>query len=417
MKLTNDNSPPPSAPLHGLPRPGRTAPKDIAADCKHFKGDKPCVHNRLCTDCNHYQPVGSRICIIKIGALGDVIRTLCILPELLRTHPGAHVTWVSAPSGCRMIAGHPMIHRLLPLDAMNALVLAQESFDLVICLDKEPQPCALGNSLFARKKIGMGLSDHGTPIPLNPEAVPYFNLGLSDELKFRQNQKSYPRLVHEALGLSYHGQRYELTLEQDRVERVRTGLRRRGWDHKRLTVGVNVGAGTVFANKMWPAMQIVETVRLLLVKQPHAQVLLLGGPSERPIIDAITHELPQHVMRSNVIDAGTDHAERDFLAIVDACDVLFTGDTMAMHLAIARSKHVVAVFGPTCEQEIDLFGKGEKIVTTVGCAPCYKRSCDQADACVSQTSPEQAVAALIRAMARARTATHSLPVLPARKAG
>ena len=55
--------------------------------------------------------------MIKLGALGDVIRTPCILPELRRQYPAAQITWVSLPNGCRMLSGHPQIDRLLPFDA------------------------------------------------------------------------------------------------------------------------------------------------------------------------------------------------------------------------------------------------------------------------------------------------------------
>ncbi len=123
--------------------PPRTPASDLAPDCRHYRGDKPCLHNRLCRGCAEYETYGHRICIIKLGALGDVIRTLCILPELRRRHPHAHVTWVSQDDGCRMLDGHPLIDRLIPFDPLAAMVLRAESFDLVISLDKELQPCAL----------------------------------------------------------------------------------------------------------------------------------------------------------------------------------------------------------------------------------------------------------------------------------
>jgi len=191
----------------------------IAPDCRHYRGDKPCFRNQLCTGCKDYAPYAQRICIIKLGALGDVIRTLCILPELRRRHPDAHITWVSKPAGCRMIEAHPDIDRTLVFDPIAAMQLSQESFDVVICLDKEPQPCGLASAMFAKRKLGIGLSDFGTPAPMNDEAQSYFELGLSDELKFEKNRKSYPRLVYEALGWNYAGQRYELPVDESLADR------------------------------------------------------------------------------------------------------------------------------------------------------------------------------------------------------
>ena len=41
-------------------------------------------------------------------------------------------------------------------------------------------------------------------------------------------------------------------------------------------------------------------------------------------------------------------------------DVVVCSDTLGMHLAIALKKKIVVLFGPTCPQEIDLYGRGVK---------------------------------------------------------
>ena len=106
--------------------------------------------------------------------------------------------------------------------------------------------------------------------------------------------------------------------------------------------------------------------------------------------------------------------------MVNACDVLFTGDTMAMHVAVALAKRVVAFFGPTCQQEIDLFGRGVKLVAQVPCGPCYKRACDHQNACVHEVPVGQAAAAIGRVLYRRRktmAATFPLPQVARRLAG
>lgn len=387
----------------------------FAQDCRHYRGDKPCVHNRLCTGCEHHEPVGHRICIIKLGALGDVVRTLCILPELHRKHPNLSVTWVSMPNGCRMIAGHRMIDRVLPFNALTAMTLAHEQFDIVISLDKEPEPCALAMSLRAGEKLGFGLGSHGKPVPLNPEAIPFFELGLSDELKFRSNTRSYPQLVHEAMGLTWRGQRYELPRNEKAFDRMRTHLVDLGWSPQRQTLGVNVGAGKTFANKMWPAAKSATLIRDLLRDESEIQVLLLGGGDERTLIDEIKHLIPGE---PRLIDPGSDHDEPSFVALIDLCDVTFSGDTMAMHAALALGKGVVVLFGPTCEQEIELYGQGEKLIAHVPCGPCYKRRCDHADACINALDTDTALAAVRRVLSRrAGHAAIPLPQMPRRVAG
>ena len=64
--------------------------REIAFDCKFFLGDRPCIWHKaigvLCT-CDHYQKVEQRLLIIKLDAMGDVLRTTALLPALADAHP------------------------------------------------------------------------------------------------------------------------------------------------------------------------------------------------------------------------------------------------------------------------------------------------------------------------------------------
>ena len=397
---------------------GLTPPSSpIAPDCRYYDGRRPCQQNRLCSNCTAYAPYVGRICVIKLGALGDVIRTLCILPEVRRRWPEAQVTWVSSPAGERLIRGHPQVDRALGFSSISALVLAQEHFDTVICLDKEAEPCALAMALQADRRLGVGLSVHGTPVPLDRHAEYYMHLGLCDELKFEHNRKSYPQLVYEALGWTYRGERYELQVTAHAVEGIRQHLVARQWDPDRPTLGVNVGAGTRFANKMWPAERVVEFICHIRATRPSLQVVLLGGLNERGTVDRILAGLTRAGVVGDVIDGGTDHDERHFVALIDACEVVFSGDTMAMHAAIALGTPAVGLFAPTCEQEIDVFGRGRKLVAAVPCSPCYRQVCDNGNVCVEGVSIAEAAEAVGRFLDQKPDQAYRIPASPGRKAG
>jgi heptosyltransferase-2 len=77
-----------------------------------------------------------------------------------------------------------------------------------------------------------------------------------------------------------------------------------------------------------------------------------------------------------------------------------TGDTTALHLAVGLRKKVVALFGPTCAQEIELYGRGEKIVSPLSCSPCYRRSCDRDPNCMKTVSAEEVLKATNRLLDR-----------------
>ncbi len=385
----------------------------LRLDCRQYRGDRPCragVPGVCPPACPSYDPMGFRILIIKLGALGDVIRTAALLPGLKTAWPVSHITWVSRPAGVRILAHHPQIDRLLPLDVETLAQLEVEHFDLVLSLDKEPGPAGLAMRVPAAQRRGIGLSRFGTVYPLNPECGPYFALGLDDELKFRGNTRSYPQLIYEAVGLPYAGQRYELfpaPADRAHAAAVWDALGVRPTD---AVVGLNTGAGRVFANKNWPAERFVALARRL-VRRAGVRVALLGGPDERLLNERIARACP------GVLDTGGTHSELQFAALLERCGVVVTGDTMALHVAVALRVPVVALFGPTCPQEIDLFGRGEHIVTSLPCSPCYRRACDRQPNCMDDIALERVLAAVDRWLAAAPTApapaARPLPVLGA----
>jgi len=393
--------------------PSSCDPARLRLDCRQYRGDRPCragVQGVCPTACPAYDPMGFRILVIKLGALGDVIRTAALLPGLKETWPASHITWVSRPSGVRMLAHHPQIDRLLPLDAETLAHLEVERFDLVLSLDKEPGPAGLAMRVPAAQRRGIGLSRYGTVYPLNPECAPYFALGLDDEQKFRGNTQSYPQLIYQALGLTYAGQRYELfpaPTDRAHAAAVWNALGVRPAD---AVVGLNTGAGRVFANKNWPEERFAALARRL-ARRTGVRVALLGGPDEQALNARIARACP------GVLDTGSTHAELQFAALVERCGVVVTGDTMALHVAVALRVPVVALFGPTCAQEIDLFGCGERIVTGLPCSPCYRRECDRTPNCMDDIDLERVLAAVDRWLTAPRTprapAVRALPVLGA----
>lgn len=354
----------------------------VRTDCRHYRGDRPCavgIQGACPADCTRHCPLRHRILVIKLGALGDVIRTAAILPGLKEHWPSSHVTWITRPNGVRMLKNHPMIDRLLPFDAETLCHIEHEHFDLCLSLDKEPGPAALAQRVDAADRRGIGLSANGTPAPLNSECAHYFLLGLDDHLKYRVNTKSYPQLLYEALGLEYVGQRYRLYPGLEEVSWAREFWRDLGVGDREVVIGLNTGAGRAFANKNWPPEKYLELIGLIR-EQTDLRVALLGGPEER----TLNHKLARAC--AGVLDTGCEHSEQRFAAMLQRCNVLVTGDTMAVHVAVALQVPAVVLFGPTCAQEIDLYGRGEKIVTGIGCSPCYRHRCDYSPNCMDDIS-------------------------------
>ena len=400
---------PPADSCPKLPRASRVDPA-LKLDCRRYRGDRPCtagIQGVCPADCGQYDPMGHRILIIKLAALGDVIRTAALLPGLKEVWPASHITWVTRPNAARMLANHPLIDRLLPFDAETVCHVQSEQFDLCLSLDKEPAPAALAMRVDAVERRGVGLSRFGTVFPLNPECGPYFRLGLDDDAKFYRNEQSYQQLIYAAVGLRFADQRYGLYPDPRNRRRAEEVWRSHGVASGETLIGLNTGAGDIFANKTWSEAQFARLAQALV--QRHGwRVALLGGPREaelnRRIADACRSLTLQRDGRTlpgvvNACDPRTHEqplGELDFVALVERCRVVVTGDTMAMHVAIATAVPCVVLFGPTCAQEIELYGRGTKVQTSLSCAPCYRRSCDVSPNCMDDISLATVLAAVDR---------------------
>ncbi len=362
----------------------------LKLDCRHFRGDKPCRFACGCDGCAHYAPMGKRILVVKLDAIGDVARTSTILRPLRAKYDPCHITWLVHPAAEEMLRGNRLIDVVLPYQPEALEPLRVQRFDLVLSLDKTLRATAVAMWANAPEKLGFGLSEFGTVFPLNPEAEYAFQLGLDDDLKFRRNRKTYQEVLFEAIKLPYAKEEY--ALEIDDRDRSRAEAFYEQWRVAPLEVviGLNLGGGSAFANKMWNARCAGMFLDELLKELP-CRVLLFGAERERATIEQILA-----AGRPNVISAGTGNTIRQFQALLARCAVVVTGDSLGMHLAIAEKRPVVVLFGPTCPQEIELYGRGEAITAASHCAPCYRAECARNPSCMQAIEPGPVVAAVRR---------------------
>ncbi len=68
----------------------------------------------LCT-CDHYEPVEERLLIVKLDAMGDVLRSTALLPPLAEVHPRAAITWITRKESVPLLQRNPYIAEVLEL--------------------------------------------------------------------------------------------------------------------------------------------------------------------------------------------------------------------------------------------------------------------------------------------------------------
>ncbi|MBI4859082.1 MAG: glycosyltransferase family 9 protein [Candidatus Riflebacteria bacterium] len=372
---------------------------EIHFDCLFYRGDRPCEpHKREgvhCPGCPHYQPVVTRILMIKLDAMGDVLRTTCLLPGLAPRFGPHHLTWITGPASVPLLKGNPFIHRVVAHGEEALALLATESFDAVINLDSSPRSAALLTMARARTRIGFGLAERGHVYPVSPEATHWLIMGLFDDVK-KANDRTYQDLMCEIVGVDPSSCRYVLSLTPAEREWARNWARGAGLklnldSCEQPIIGINTGAGGRWQYKRWRTEGYRELAHRL-VERHGAQIVLLGGESEEEYNRLLATECPPGTVVSGA------HPIRRFGAIVSLCHLVVTGDTLALHLALALGRLVVVVFGPTSAKEIELYGLGEKVTPAMDCLVCYKETCDFQPACMDLIQTSDVLEAIDRVL-------------------
>jgi ADP-heptose:LPS heptosyltransferase len=363
-------------------------------DCKHFTGYRPCFPAMKCLDeCVDPQPIGTKILIVNLEAMGNVLVTTTLLPAIKRKYPQSTISWITLKNAFPLLENNPYLDKVYIWEPENFLKLQTLRFDIVMNIDKSPQSCALTMSLTAKRKLGYGLNENGVIIPLNKEAEYNYRLGLDDHLKFRVNQKSNSQLLTEAMGLKYKRDEYVLHLTKEELEfcekyKHEVGLHGPQTPNLKpqTIVGFNTGCSLLYPNKK---MTIDQHVILIneLSKRPNLRLVLLGGPEDTERNAEIYRQVGD-----KVINTPTTEGVRRGLCYINLCDVIITGDSFGMHAGIGLKKHVIVWFGVSCPQEVDLFERGVKLIPEgLECSPCWKKECPYNLECIQMIDLDRIV--------------------------
>jgi len=255
----------------------------LKPDCRHFPGDRPCRFNKetgqTCDDCPHYKTSGAQILIIKLAALGDVLRTTVILPGIKAEFPGCTVTWLTMPSAVDLLKGNPLIDELWALDPEASLRLGVREFDVVFSPDADPHAATLAAAARAPEKRGMVLHPRGHVVPATPEAETWFEMGAFDHIK-KANKQTYQELIYQTLKLPFDRQEISLAITEKETAWAETFLSEQGRDSKRRLLGLNLGGGGRWKKKRWKHEHFITFGRQV-TETLNAQLLLIGGQQEK----------------------------------------------------------------------------------------------------------------------------------------
>ena len=326
-------------------------------DCKSFPGVYACdtlksENYKDCSECNYYEPYSKKILILKLGAIGDVIRTTTILNGLRKKYgDDIHITWVVGKESFDLIKNNKYVNKALVFDEEAKLRLSQEKFDILLSLEIAPPATLLANLVNAKEKFGYYFDEDGHPSAFNKAAEPYLERVFSDKVN-KEKKKTYQEMLFEFLEISYNKEEY--VIESIKEDYAKEFMKRKNLGNKKI-IGINIGSGSRWPSKRWSTDKIVELIKKIK-QEGRYDIILLGGPEEEEILGILSDDL-------KLVSNYPKNSLTEYISIVNLCDTIITGDTITLHIGIGLKKKVISLFFCTPPWQIEDYNIVKKITS------------------------------------------------------
>mgnify|MGYP006278863037 CR=1 FL=1 len=328
----------------------------MKTDCLYFNGYKPCKYHKQegvhCEDCPHYRPFNKKILIIKLQAAGEVIRNTPLLHKLNELYPDSRIFWLT---NYPELIPKQYTHKVMKWEMNSILSLLNIEFDLVLSLDKDLEACSLANMIKAKEKKGFSQKD-GVIVPFDEDCRHKWKTGVYDDL-MKFNTKHYVEELFEICGFKWQGEEYilpEYTKPNIEVPKDKP------------VIGLNTGAGAAWVTRRFSEQRWLSLIECL--KQSY-NIILLGGPDEDEMNKRLAELTGAHYY-------GT-FPFKEFIGLVDECDLIITSVTLALHIAIGLKKKIILLNNIFPSNEFHLYGLGKILEPDLSCRQCYKSKFDE----------------------------------------
>jgi len=205
----------------------------------------------------------------------------------------------------------------------------------------------------------------------------------------RVHQTEYYRHLVRALGFGGDSPvepRIELT--ESHREAGAALLHEQGYTGRVPLIAVAPGAAFGGA-KRWPASSFAALIDGLM--NDGLRSVLIGAPADRTAATEVVMAAQSSPAPLNLV-GQTDLPT--LAGVLAKCHSLVTNDSGAMHFAAALGLPVIAMFGPTREQETHPSGRNHAVLThDVWCRPCMLKECPLTHRCMTGITVRDVLAA------------------------
>jgi len=332
----------------------------------------------------------SRILVIKLRAVGDLLLASIVLQNLRAAYPEARIDVLTERPGKDVFALHPAVNEVVVYDRtrMSGLQLIlsvrARQYDLVIDLFGNPRTALVTRLSGARVRVGYRFRgrSYAYTILAEPRGATVHNTQFNlDAL--------------EAMGVPIVDRNLRFTPHREHRSYVNAFLEREGL-HGRTLVALNSGGG--WYTKRWRNEGFAELADRIVSRYGWT-VVLPWGPGQMPDVEAIAGRMTGKPF----VPPATTLPQ--LAALFEKCAFVVSNDSGPMHLAAAVGTPVLGIFGPTRPELQGPYGTRNATVRLEGleCLGCNLTKCPIGNPCMVNLSVDAVLESFDRLVRRNTT--------------
>lgn len=341
--------------------------------------------------------------MVRLGAIGDVIRTLPALRALRSNLPQASIAWVVEDRAASILDKHPDLDAvfILPRNKWDqnrwGLGPLREVREVIRAIRREAFDVALDfHGLF---KSGLITFLSGAPARVgfsrkfSREGSHFFtnrHISLPDK---EINRVERNLMLVQALGLDIATYDPIIPISRQDRERIDEIIPLNAPSSSGCRIVIHPGSSPGTPYKRWDYRRFARLADTL-IRNYGARIFFTAGREETDLV----HRILGSMKESHYVLCRTETLTQ-LAELMRRCDLYIGNDTAPMHLASFVGTAVIALFGPTNSIENAPCGKGESVIVSkdVACSPCRNRECGNL-LCMDAIAVEDVLEAVERIM-------------------
>ena len=341
----------------------------------------------------------TKILIVKMSALGDLIHAFPVLQYLKQTIPKCEIDWVVEQPFAELIRAHPLVHNVITVQTkkwrshlLTAATwkeiqqfrreLRKNTYDIVLDLQGNMKSAMVVASAKCPKKVGFGyetVSEWPNVLATHQRFNPPPGKNVREEYSFLAQSACGQEETFKDVGV-------KLTLRPDETDKLNAIIKNFPQDGR---VKVMICPGSNWPNKQLSEQTLREFLRNISVNLKAHFFLLWGNQAEKTIAESLSAALPGQTTILDKISLPTVQN------LMSAMDLVIAMDSLPLHLAGTTSTASYSIFGPSSAQKYKPFGEQHEAYQG-GCPygqifprRCVKLRTCKTGACMKELKGEQ----------------------------